>query len=308
MRLSANPVLSGVAWVYTWFFRGHPALRAAVIIGRPRAASTPVSTSASRSTGSSWTARAVRRPAARQPRRQRALHRASSAASSASACPRPPTWPRSPAPASSVVDQGQAEAAQALGMSRGKTMRRIVLPQAMRVIVPPTGNETIAMLKDTSLLIGRCRHDRAVLPAAGHRQPHLQDLPGARRRDALVPGRCQRAHGRAVLPRAALRPRLRRPRRRARGRRRRRPRSRPARRGSDGAPTGTARRRPSSRRVNVHKSFHGTEVLKGIDLDVATGRGRRACSGRRARARRPSCAASTSSRPSTAAGSGSTAT
>ena len=51
------------------------------------------------------------------------------------------------------VDRGQEEAAQALGMSRGKTMRRIVLPQAMRVIVPPTGNETIAMLKDTSLLI-----------------------------------------------------------------------------------------------------------------------------------------------------------
>jgi polar amino acid transport system permease protein len=38
-------------------------------------------------------------------------------------------------------------------MSRGATMRRIVLPQAMRVIIPPTGNETIAMLKDTSLLI-----------------------------------------------------------------------------------------------------------------------------------------------------------
>ncbi len=51
------------------------------------------------------------------------------------------------------VDKGQEEAAQALGMSRGKTMRRIVLPQAMRVIVPPTGNETIAMVKDTSLLI-----------------------------------------------------------------------------------------------------------------------------------------------------------
>ena len=51
------------------------------------------------------------------------------------------------------VDKGQMEAAQALGMSRGKAMRRIVLPQAMRVIVPPTGNETIAMLKDTSLLI-----------------------------------------------------------------------------------------------------------------------------------------------------------
>ena len=50
------------------------------------------------------------------------------------------------------VDKGQTEAAQALGMSRGKTMRRIVLPQAMRVIIPPTGNETIAMVKDTSLL------------------------------------------------------------------------------------------------------------------------------------------------------------
>jgi polar amino acid transport system permease protein len=51
------------------------------------------------------------------------------------------------------VDPGQAEAASALGMSRGATTRRIVLPQAMRVIIPPTGNETIAMLKDTSLLI-----------------------------------------------------------------------------------------------------------------------------------------------------------
>ena len=52
-----------------------------------------------------------------------------------------------------AVDPGQTEAASALGMSRGKTLRRIVLPQAMRVIIPPTGNETIAMLKDTALLI-----------------------------------------------------------------------------------------------------------------------------------------------------------
>jgi polar amino acid transport system permease protein len=52
------------------------------------------------------------------------------------------------------VDTGQAEAAAALGMSDTLAMRRIVLPQAMRVIVPPTGNETIAMVKDTSLLIG----------------------------------------------------------------------------------------------------------------------------------------------------------
>lgn len=50
------------------------------------------------------------------------------------------------------VDEGQTEAAHALGMTRLQTMRRIVLPQAMRVIVPPTGNETISMLKTSSLV------------------------------------------------------------------------------------------------------------------------------------------------------------
>ena len=51
------------------------------------------------------------------------------------------------------VDKGQSEAAGALGMSRGQILRRIILPQAMRVIVPPTGNETISMLKTTSLVL-----------------------------------------------------------------------------------------------------------------------------------------------------------
>jgi polar amino acid transport system permease protein len=49
------------------------------------------------------------------------------------------------------VDPGQSDAAQSLGMTRLQTMRRIVLPQAMRVIIPPTGNETISMLKTSSL-------------------------------------------------------------------------------------------------------------------------------------------------------------
>jgi polar amino acid transport system permease protein len=49
------------------------------------------------------------------------------------------------------VDEGQAEAASALGMTRAQTMRRVVLPQAMRVIIPPTGNEFISMLKLSSL-------------------------------------------------------------------------------------------------------------------------------------------------------------
>jgi len=50
------------------------------------------------------------------------------------------------------VDEGQTEASAALGLSRMQTLRRIVLPQAMRVVVPPTGNETISMLKTTSLV------------------------------------------------------------------------------------------------------------------------------------------------------------
>jgi polar amino acid transport system permease protein len=50
------------------------------------------------------------------------------------------------------IDPGQMEAAKSLGMSYGKAMRRIVLPQAARVIVPPLGNEFNNMLKTTSLL------------------------------------------------------------------------------------------------------------------------------------------------------------
>jgi polar amino acid transport system permease protein len=50
------------------------------------------------------------------------------------------------------VDEGQDEAARALGMSWGQSTLRIVLPQAMRVIIPPTGNELISMLKTTSLV------------------------------------------------------------------------------------------------------------------------------------------------------------
>jgi polar amino acid transport system permease protein len=50
------------------------------------------------------------------------------------------------------VDHGQTEAAHSLGMTPGRTLRRIVLPQAMRVIVPPMGNEVITMLKTTALV------------------------------------------------------------------------------------------------------------------------------------------------------------
>jgi len=50
------------------------------------------------------------------------------------------------------VDRGQTEAAQAIGMTPGQTLRRIVLPQAVRVAVPPTGNELIAMFKASALV------------------------------------------------------------------------------------------------------------------------------------------------------------
>ncbi len=52
-----------------------------------------------------------------------------------------------------AVDGGQTEAAEALGMRRMKIMFRIIIPQAMRMIIPPTGNESIGMLKTTSLVL-----------------------------------------------------------------------------------------------------------------------------------------------------------
>jgi polar amino acid transport system permease protein len=50
------------------------------------------------------------------------------------------------------ISRGQMEAALALGLSRGQALRRIILPQAFRVILPPVGNEFIALLKDSSLV------------------------------------------------------------------------------------------------------------------------------------------------------------
>jgi len=51
-----------------------------------------------------------------------------------------------------AIDKGQTEAARSLGFSRAQTMRYVILPQAMRIILPPVGNEFIMLLKDTSLV------------------------------------------------------------------------------------------------------------------------------------------------------------
>ena len=103
------------------------------------------------------------------------------------------------------VDPGQREAACALGMSNGKAMRRVVLPQAMRVIVPPTGNETIAMVKDTSLLIAIPVSNELFFQLLLDRLTHLRDLPGAGGRRDLVPDHLQRADGGPVPARGLLR-------------------------------------------------------------------------------------------------------
>ena len=52
-----------------------------------------------------------------------------------------------------AVDKGQTEAARSLGLSSGQTMRKVVLPQAVKNILPALGNEFIILLKDTSLII-----------------------------------------------------------------------------------------------------------------------------------------------------------
>ena len=51
-----------------------------------------------------------------------------------------------------AVNKGQVEAAHSLGMTGAQAMRRIVLPQALRIVIPPIGNDTISMLKFTSLV------------------------------------------------------------------------------------------------------------------------------------------------------------
>ena len=50
-----------------------------------------------------------------------------------------------------AIEPGQMDAAKSLGMTNLQAMRRVILPQALRVVIPPTGNEFIAMLKNTSI-------------------------------------------------------------------------------------------------------------------------------------------------------------
>jgi polar amino acid transport system permease protein len=152
MRLSPNRVLSSVAWLYTWFFRAAPRLVLAVLFGNLNIL---------------WTRIGFGLPFDRQIGNLFGIHdlnaqffsiRAVDLLAGFSAGMLALGLSEAAYMAEIIragiqsIDPGQGEAAVALGMSRGQVLRRIVLPQAMRVIVPPTGNEVIAMVKDTSLV------------------------------------------------------------------------------------------------------------------------------------------------------------
>ena len=139
MRLSPNPVVSTVAWLYVWFFRGTPLLVQIIFwfvfstFIRELSIGVPFGPHFwSKDTNSLITifVSALLALSLNEGAYMSEIVRAGILS----------------------VDEGQSEAAQALGMTRLQVMRRVVLPQAMRVIVPPTGNETIAMIKDTSLV------------------------------------------------------------------------------------------------------------------------------------------------------------
>jgi len=139
MRMSPNPVVKSVAWVFLWLFRGTPVyvqlvfwgmvptIYKTITLGIPF---TDAVTSFTTKDLMSYFTLAVIGLALNEAAYMAEIVRAGLLA----------------------VDKGQDEAAIALGLGWWHTMTRVVLPQAMRVIIPPTGNEFISMLKTTSLV------------------------------------------------------------------------------------------------------------------------------------------------------------
>jgi len=152
-RLSPNPVLRGVSWVYTWFFRAVPRLVLLALLGNlnilwPQVSlGIPFDTYLGKIFGITDLHLRVFQGETRN------LLTGFLAGLIGLGLSEAAYMAEIVRAGMQSIDPGQEEAATALGMRRSQTLRRIVLPQAMRVIIPPTGNETIAMLKDTSLLI-----------------------------------------------------------------------------------------------------------------------------------------------------------
>jgi polar amino acid transport system permease protein len=140
MRLSANPVLRVVSWGYTWFFRGTPLLVQIVFWGYLGLLYEKISLGVPFTSIHFFSANTN---TIVTPFVAGLLALGMNEAAYASEIVRAGLL---------SVDHGQVEAAHSLGMSPAYTLRRIIVPQAMRVIIPPMGNETISMLKNTALL------------------------------------------------------------------------------------------------------------------------------------------------------------
>ena len=140
MRLSANPVLRVTSWVYVWLFRGTPVLVQLIFwFSLPPGLRVRVDQAP------------VRRRLPCTRRRMVEFMTPFKAAFLGLALNEAAYMAEIVRAGIISVDEGQVEAAKALGMHPALTLRRIVLPQAMRVIIPPTGNEFISMLKTSSL-------------------------------------------------------------------------------------------------------------------------------------------------------------
>lgn len=134
MRLSPNPILSGASWLYSWFFRGTPLL-VQLLFWYFLSALYP-SIGAGHLTFDTNSLISPLTAALLGLGLNEGAYMSEIVRSGILSVP-----------------PGQAEAASAIGMTRVQVMRRVVLPQAMRVIIPPTGNETIGMLKQTALVL-----------------------------------------------------------------------------------------------------------------------------------------------------------
>lgn len=139
MRLSTNPLVAGAAWLYVWVFRGTPVLVQLLFWANIGALLPTIGLGV---------------PFGPEFISWRTFDLVPSVAAALLGLGLNEGAYMSEIVRAGIlsVDEGQNEAATALGLSRMQTLRRIVLPQAMRVIVPPFGNETISMLKTTSLV------------------------------------------------------------------------------------------------------------------------------------------------------------
>lgn len=140
MRMGTNPVLRGVAWAYIWFFRGTPIYTQLVFWGLLPVLYPKLSLGVP--FGPEFFVFTTQE-----------VINAAVAAILGLGLNEGAYLSEIVRSGLNSVDKGQWEAATALGMRHGTVLRRIIIPQAMRVIVPPTGNETISMLKTTSLVL-----------------------------------------------------------------------------------------------------------------------------------------------------------